>query len=349
MKRIAAVIVSGAMLASAVVTNALSEKADDAALLKEAQDLFAILPKDFATAEFPVTPERVALGRALFFDKRLSADGSTSCARCHPPERHGADGLPKSLGVADKVNPRNAPTILNAALQFVAHWRGDRQNVEDQATKSLTGPTSFGNPDNTAVVAKIKAIPGYAALFAKAFPGEADPIRPENWGKALGAYDRILVSPSRFDAWLGGKADALTRAERDGLRVFIDTGCASCHGGAGLGGETYQKFGVTEAYAKLTGSKDPDKGRFDVTKDPADLDVFKTPMLRNVAKTAPYFHDGSVVRLEDAVKIMGQVQLGKTLTDQEVASIVTFLGSLTGELPEPYAKAPDLPGAAPAK
>jgi cytochrome c peroxidase len=317
--------------------------ADDAELLKEAQGLFKPLPKDFATPEFPITPDRVTLGRALFFDKRLSADGSTSCARCHPAEKHAADGLTKPLGVQNKVNPRNGPTILNAALQSSAHWRGDRKNVEDQATKSLTGPTSFGNPDNAAVVAKIKAITGYSAMFSKAFSGEAEPITPDNWGKAIGSFERTLVTPSRFDTYLGGKSDALTAGERKGLAKFIETGCAGCHNGAGLGGDSFQKFGLAKDYAALTGSKDPDKGRFDITKDPADMFVFKVPMLRNVAKTAPYFHDGSVAKLEDSVQIMAKAQLDKTLSDEEVKDIVTFLESLTGDVPESLAKAPDLP------
>jgi cytochrome c peroxidase len=215
--------------------------------------------------------------------------------------------------------------------------------VEDQATKSLTGPTSFGNPDNAAVVAKIKAITGYGAMFSKAFPGESEPITPENWGKALGAFERTLVTPSRFDSYLAGAPNTLTAEERKGLATFIEVGCAGCHNGAGLGGDSFQKFGVTKDYAALTGSKDPDKGRFDVTKDPADMFVFKVCMLRNVVKTAPYFHDGSVAKLEDAVQIMAKAQLDKTLSNDEVRDVVAFLGSLTGETPESLTKTPTLP------
>jgi cytochrome c peroxidase len=345
MKRFLAIALVGATFATGSLAPGARRAfaADDAALLKEAQSQFKPLPKDFTTAETPATPERVALGRALFFDKRLSTDGSTSCSRCHPPEKHAADGLPKSIGVQGKLNPRNAPSILNAALQAPVHWRGDRKNVEDQAARSLTGATSFGNADAAAAVARIKAIPGYKDMFARAFPGEADPISVENAGKAIGAFERLLVTPSRFDAYLGGKIDALTPGERKGLAKFMENGCSACHNGAGLGGQSFQKFGVVEEYAKLTGSKTPDKGRFDVTRDEADMFVFKTSMLRNVARTAPYFHDGSVARLEDAVRIMARAQLGKTLSDEDVGDIVTFLGSLTGEAPELLAKAPELP------
>ncbi len=338
---LSATALSIAMLATPVLA---AESAKE--LLTQAQQIFAVLPKDMATPEFPVTTERVELGRKLYFDPRMSADGTVSCSRCHLPALYGTDGLAKPRGAHDRVNPRNAPTVLNAALQFKEHWRGDRVNVEDQAKQALIGPPSFGNADYAAAMAKLKSIPGYADLFAKAFPGEADPITPDNWGRAIGAFERTLVTPSRFDAYLAGRADALSVAEQDGLRLFIDTGCVACHNGPGVGGGTFKKFGVTEDYWKETGVQQPDKGRADVTKDPADLYVFKVPSLRNVAMTPPYFHDGSVAKLPDAVRIMAKVQLDKTLTDREIASIVTFLGSLTGRLPDKFADTPVLPAAA---
>ncbi len=323
--------------------HALDAAESDNELLKEAQSLFQPLPKDMATPEFPITPERVTLGRKLFFDPRISIDGTVSCARCHQPALYGTDGLPKPLGAHDRPNPRNAPTILNAALQFKEHWRGDRENVEDQAKQALIGPPSFGDPDYATAMAKIKAIPGYPAMFRKAFPGEQEPVTPDNWGKAIGAYERTLTTPSRFDEYLEGNVQALSPAERSGLRKFIDTGCIACHNGPGLGGRMFQKFGVVEDYWKETGSKPVDKGRFDVTHDPNDMYVFKVPMLRNVAMTPPYFHDGSVRSLPEAVQIMAKVQLGKSLSDQDADEIVGFLQSLTGKLPEDFASAPVLP------
>ncbi len=310
------------------------------ALLQRAQSLFKPLPKDMATPEFPATRERVELGRRLFFDPRISLDGTVSCARCHQPSLYGTDALAKPIGVKDRVNPRNAPTVLNAALEFSAHWRGDRVNVEDQATKALVGPPSFGDSSFEAAMAKVKAIPGYAQLFHTAFPADADPVTAQNWGKAIGAYERTLVTPSPFDAYLRGDANALSEAQRSGLAKFIDTGCAGCHNGAGVGGGMYQKFGLVEDYWKETHSAAIDKGRFDVTNNPSDLYVFKVPSLRNVAMTPPYFHDGSVDRLADAVRIMGKVQLGKDLSDADVAAIVAFLGSLTGPLPKDFQPEP---------
>ncbi len=339
----------GAALAAGVSierTPALKAAESDSDLLKEAQSFFQPLPKDMATPEFPITPERVALGQKLFFDPRVSIDGTASCARCHQPALYGTDGLPKSIGAHGKLNPRNAPTILNTALQFKAHWRGERENVEDQAKQALIGPASFGNPDYAAATTKLKAIPDYPAMFRKAFPSEQDPVTPDNWGKAIGAYERTLVTPSRFDDYLKGDVQALSAAERSGLRKFIDTGCIACHNGPGVGGQMFQKFGVVEDYWNETGSDPVDKGRFDVTHDPNDMYVFKVPMLRNVAMTPPYFHDGSVHSLPKAVQIMAKVQLGKTLSDRDTSEIVGFLGSLTGKLPADLRDAPALPASA---
>lgn len=333
-----------ALLASSLSCAAAGS--DESGLLQQAQALFKPLPADFATKEFPVTPERVALGRALFFDPRISVDGTVSCARCHQPTLYGTDALPVSIGNQNRLNPRNAPTILNAAAQFVAHWRGDRLNVEDQATKALIGPPSFGQPDFSAAMTRIKAIDGYLPLFKKAFPNQTEPVTPENFGKAVGAYERTLVSPSPFDAYLKGDTHALSARAQAGLKTFISTGCASCHNGVGVGGGMYQKFGVLEDYWKATGSKEIDKGRFDVTKAASDTYVFKVPSLRNVAMTAPYFHDGSVASLPEAVRVMGEVQLGRKLGPQEVSQIVDFLDSLTGALPHNFQTLKALPAGA---
>ncbi|MDR3392005.1 MAG: cytochrome c peroxidase [Sulfuriferula sp.] len=311
--------------------------------LQQARALFKPLPADMGTPEFPITQEKVTLGRALFFDPRPSLDGTVSCAHCHQPALYGTDALPLPIGVKDRVNPRNAPTVLNAAQEFVAHWRGDRLNVEDQATKALIGPPSFGQPDLATAMAKVEAIPGYQAMFKQAFPNDKNPINAENWGKAIGAYERTLVTPSPFDAYLKGDVKALSPAAVSGMQKFINTGCAACHSGAGVGGGMYQKFGLVEDYWKETGSKKIDTGRFDVTKNPADMYVFKVPSLRNVAMTAPYFHDGSVATLPEAVRVMGQVQLGKKLDSKDIEEIVAFLNSLTGKLPANFATAPTLP------
>ncbi len=304
-------------------------------LLEEAQAQFKPLPPVVAPKD-KVTEDRIALGRRLFFETRVSADGNVNCAHCHRAELAATDGLPKSIGVFGRVNPRNSPSVFNAALQFKQHWRGDRDSLEDQAEKALLGPASFGNPDYATPMNALKAIPEYGPAFAKAFPGEAEPITPKNWGAAIAAFERTLLTPSAFDAYLSGDAKALSPAQQQGLRKFMDIGCSSCHDGPDVGGGSFEKFGVFEDYWKETGSNPPDRGRADVTKDDADLYVFKVAPLRNVVKTAPYFHDGSVAELPRAVRIMGKIQLNVDLSDQDVADIVAFLGALTGPVPANY-------------
>jgi cytochrome c peroxidase len=333
------------ILIGVVLTIVILAEAADTVLRTQAQAIFKPLPRDMATPDGPLAPAQVKLGRMLYFETRASVDATVSCARCHQPALFGTDALPKSIGAEHRSNPRNAPTVLNAATQFVQHWRGDRTSVEDQATKALVAPPSFGNPSYESAMTKLKAIPGYPALFAQAFPGQADPVTADNWGKAIGAYMRTLVTPSSFDAFLAGDDRALSSAAQAGLRTFIQVGCVACHNGVGVGGTMYQKFGLVEDYWKATGSTTIDKGRFDVTQNPADMHVFKVPSLRNVAMTPPYFHDGSIATLPAAVRVMARVQLGRTLTDGEVVDIVAFLESLTGQLPADFVTAPLLPSA----
>jgi cytochrome c peroxidase len=335
-----AVIILGALLLAWQ-----SAWAADSALLTQARALFKPLPKEMPSPDNPMTPEKVALGRLLFFETRVSVDGTVGCVRCHQPFLHGTDALPKAIGAEGRVNPRNSPTVMNAALQPVEHWRGDRTSVEDQAMQALVGPPSFGNPNYESAMTKLKAIPGYPALFAKAFPAEQEPVTPQNWAKAIGAYERTLVTPSQFDAYLSGDAQALAPNAEAGLREFVQTGCTTCHNGVGIGGGLFQKFGLLEDYWKATGSAQIDKGRVDVTHDAADTYVFKVPSLRNVAMTPPYFHDGSVATLPEAVRVMARVQLGRTLSDEQVNRIVAFLASLTGTLPTSFSEIPELPAA----
>jgi len=315
----------------------------DKALLQQARALFKKLPADFGDSEHPVSTDRVALGKALFFDPRWSVDQNVSCATCHNPALYGSDALSRSIGVRSQQHPRNAQTVLNTSGDIAANWRGDRKNVEDQATTAAIGRFSTGHSDHAAWIAQIESIDGYLTMFQRAFPNQVQPVTPANLGLAIGAYERTLVTPAPFDSYLDGNVSALPSQARAGLRAFIETGCVACHNGVGVGGGTFRRFGLQMDYWKATGSKEIDKGRFDITKDPADLYVFKVANLRNVAMTAPYFHDGSVATLPDAVRVMATVQLGKTLTDTEVQDIVAFLDSLTGELPTDFATAPRLP------
>ena len=321
---------------------AMGDARGDDGLLDLARGRFRALPKDMATADAPTAPERVALGRDLFFEPRVSADGTTSCTRCHLPALHAIDGLPTSIGALNLHLKRNAPTVLNAAIHSSQHWDGRFRDVEDQAGHGVSGP-GFGNSGFAAVKARLLAVPGYERLFQEAFPGQDDPITAENFARAVGAFERTLVARSRFDDYLEGRADALSPAEREGLRCFVEVGCVDCHHGVGVGGAGFRKFGEKSDYWAETGAKDPDKGRFELTRDPSDLYKFKVPGLREVAATAPYFHDGSVRELPRAVRIMAKVQLGEILPDDEVDSIVAFLGSLTGEEPEGLRRAPILP------
>jgi cytochrome c peroxidase len=331
-----------ASVVAVLAAAAAAAAADDATLLKEAREIFKPLPKDMGTPGLPLTTPRVELGRMLFFDPRFTIDANMSCSTCHQPALYGTDGLAKSIGVQQRPHPRNAPTILNSALS-ITHWRGDRESVEDQVIKAMTSPITFGQPDEKAVLDRLARIPGYAPLFKAAFPDDADPMTAQNTAKAIGAYERTLVTPSPFDAYLAGNVNALSPMARVGLEKFISTGCVACHEGVGVGGAMYRKFGVLEDYWKATGSQIIDKGRVEFTKNADDLYVFRVPSLRNVAMTAPYFHDGSVAALPDAVRIMARVQLGVTLTDADTRDIVAFLGSLTGELPASFGTVPALP------
>ncbi|RUM49798.1 MAG: cytochrome-c peroxidase [Hydrogenothermus sp.] len=317
--------------------------ASDVQLLKKARQYFSPLPEVFPSDTNPITKEKVKLGKILFYEPRISIDGATSCSKCHPIALYGADGLKKAQGNNGRINPRNAPTILNSAGQIAQHWRGDRKDVEDQAKRALLGKGSFGAPSYKWVEDKLKSIKGYEELFKKAFPEDKDPINVYNFAKAIGAWERTLSTPSRFDKFLNGHIDALSEKEKKGLEKFISIGCVSCHQGALLGGTMYQKFGIFEPYWKYTKSEKIDLGLYSITKKEEDKYVFKVPPLRNVVMTAPYFHDGSVWSLKDAIRIMAKVQLGKNLSKEDIDDIYAFLKSLTGNLTEDIKTVPVLP------
>jgi cytochrome c peroxidase len=333
-------IVCLAFLCTARIASAASADED---LLKQANRVFGPLPQVMTSEQNPVTPEKVKLGKLLFFEPRISIDGTISCAKCHPISLYAADGLRKAVGNNCRPNPRNSPTIFNAAEQISAHWIGNRTNVEDQARQSVTGPPAFGMPSNEAVEKKLKESKEYRMMFKEAFPGDKNPVTVDNLAKAVGAYERTLVTPAPFDAYVKGDINALTGQQKRGLKAFIDGGCSTCHFSAYFGGRVYQKFGVWEPYWKYTKSEPVDEGRYVVTKNDADKYVFKVPVLRNVEKTPPYFHDGSVDKLGDAVTIMAKIQTGKDLTKKQVDDISAFLGSLTGDIPDDAAKVPVLP------
>jgi cytochrome c peroxidase len=286
----------------------------------------------------PLDAAQADLGRMLYFDKRLSKTGTQSCNSCHPLDRFGADGLPTSPGAEGKLGGRNSPTVYHAAGYFAQFWDGRALNVEEQAKGPLVNPVEMGLTDGAQVERILRGIAGYKPLFARAFPGQAQPISYDNVGKAIGMFERGLVTPSRWDKYLLGDKSALSSQEVEGLRVFTNVGCMVCHTGEFVGGTMYEKVGAVEPWPNQK-----DEGRFAVTKDERDRMVFKVPTLRNIAKTAPYFHDGSAKSLPEAVQMMGRHQLGLELSAEEVTSIASWLGSLTGELPSQYIKEPVLP------
>lgn len=300
--------------------------------------LFAPLPAVMAPSGMERTPAQIALGRRLFHESVLSNGHDLSCNTCHALNGYGADGRKVSFGDLGHAGDRNAPSVYNAAGQVAQFWDGRSPNVEEQAKGPILNPHEMAMPDSSAVLAHMRSSADYRAAFAAAFPAEREPINYENVGKAIGAFERGLVTPSRWDRYLAGDHRALSADEQRGLATFIRVGCVSCHNGPYVGGLLFRKLGAVKPWPTAK-----DSGRYLVTKDPADLFVFKVPSLRNVDKTAPYFHDGSVASLDSAIRLMGHHQLGVDLSDAQVKDIHTWLSSLTGELPAAYIAQPPRP------
>jgi len=305
-----------------------------AELHKKASNFFGTLPSIAENPDNPVTSEKVALGKKLYFDKILSKDNTQSCNTCHNLDTYGVDNDVFSEGNDGGLGGRNSPTTLNAALHIAQFWDGREPDVEAQAGGPVLNPVEMAMPDENAVIERLSGSEAYVDLFSKAFPEEDKPITYDNMKKAIGAFERKLITPSRFDGYIGGDESALNDQEKEGLQTFINTGCITCHAGNLLGGKMYQKFGLYGDYWEYTKSENIDKGRFDVTNNEADKYMFKVPSLRNVEKTFPYFHDGSVQDLKQTVEIMGKSQLNKELTGEETDNIVAFLKTLTGEVPD---------------
>lgn len=303
---------------------------------------FAPLPDVMGDAA-TLSDAKIKLGQTLFHDPRLSLSQDISCNSCHTLSNYGVDGQPTSAGFQGQRGGRNSPTVWNAAGHIAQFWDGRAEHVEAQAKGPVLNPGEMAMKDDKAVVEVLKSIPGYADLFKAAFPDVQDPITWDNYAVAVGAFERKLVTPSRFDAFLKGDEAALNDDEKKGLNAFLDTGCTACHAGAYMGGSMYQKAGLVKPWPN-----DKDIGRAGITNNDLDKFFFKVPSLRNVEKTAPYFHDGQTASLDEAVKMMARHQLGKELGDDETTSIVTFLKSLTGELPAELSATPTLPESGPA-
>ncbi|MBP7283077.1 MAG: cytochrome-c peroxidase [Leptospiraceae bacterium] len=292
-------------------------------LQKKAKSAFGTLPDKMPGSEKD-TPELISLGEKLYFDNRLSVNDSQSCNSCHnvKDKKGGVDNLPTSPGAFGKTGDRNSPTVLNAGFHIAQFWDGRAATLADQAKGPILNPGEMAMPSEKAVIEKISKTE-YPELFAKAFPEEKEKLTYDNLAKAIAAFERTLKTSDRFDEWVNGNFKAITPAEEKGLATFIEVGCTGCHYGAALGGTSFRKLGERNPY------ETKDLGRFNVTKNESEKYFFKVPSLRNVLLTAPYFHDGSITTIEDAVKKMGYHQLNKDLSDEEIKSIVAFLGTLT--------------------
>ncbi len=297
-----------------------------------ASSLFHALPNQADNPENPITTQKVALGKRLYYDTKLSAKGNNSCNSCHNLSTFGVDNKSFSIGDDGLPGGRNSPTVLNAALHASQFWDGRAKDVEEQAGMPVLNPVEMHMANEAALEQKLKKDTAYNKMFAEAFPGEKNALRYENIRKAIAAFERTLMTPSKFDSYISGDANALTAEEKEGLNLFINTGCTACHSGVTLGGTMFQKFNLFGNYWDLTKSAKVDSGRYLITKNIADLYYFKVPSLRNVEKTSPYFHDGSVASINDAVSIMAKAELNKTLTDEEVGKLVLFLNTLTGKV-----------------
>lgn len=302
-------------------------------LMQKAANFF----KSISSVDYVAIPQnKIDLGKKLYFDATLSKNGTISCNSCHDLATFGVDNKSLSVGDTKELGGRNSPTVIYASLHGMQFWDGRAKDVEEQAGGPLLNPVEHSIPNEAFLVKKLQGIPAYVALFKEVYPNDAQPITFANITNAIGAFERQLNPISKFDEYLDGDDAALNDTEKAGLKDFIDTGCITCHSGVALGGQMFQKFGLFGDYVSVTKSKKVDNGLYDITKKESDKFLFKVPGLRNVEKTAPYFHDGSVSSLSESIKMMGKLQLNKDLTDTEVSNIVAFLKTLTADVDAKY-------------
>ena len=283
-----------------------------------------------------ISIEKIALGKKLYFDKRLSKDETISCNSCHNMNTYGVDNLSFSPGDKGELGARNSPTVIYAYLHGMQFWDGRAKDVEEQAGGPILNPVEHNIPSEKFLEERLRGVEEDRAMFKVAYPDSAQPITFATISNAIGAFERQLNPVSRFDEWLDGDKEAMTKEEKLGLTAFMDNACITCHNGPAMGGDMLQKFGLNSDYWEYTKSKKIDKGVYELTKKDRDLYKFKTPGLRNVEKTYPYFHDGSVEKLKDAVRIMGELQVQNELSEEDVTNITAFLKSLTADVDDKY-------------
>lgn len=320
-----------AVLAGLIAAATGPARADD--LMQRAQQTFKPIPASAPSVKGnDITPDRIELGKMLYFDPRLSASQVISCNTCHDLAGGGVDAGPTSIGHGWQKGPRRAPTVFNAVFNVAQFWDGRAPDMKAQAKGPLQNPVEMDNEPGR-VERTLQSIPEYVQRFSKAFPGESSPVTYDNATKAIEAFEATLITPGApFDRFLEGDAHALNEQEKRGLGLFMDKGCSGCHNGINVGGGAYFTFGLVQSPGDRIRPVN-DKGRFAVTKDDSDEYVFRVGPLRNVALRAPYFHSGEVWTLKEAVAVMGKVQLGLDLSDQEKDDIVAFLNTLTGQRP----------------
>lgn len=330
-------ILAGMVASLSVTATAFGQQetapAEPDSLLERAQSIFEAIPTEAPQIDGnPYSEEKELLGRTLWFDPRLSSSWFVSCNSCHNLGTTGVDLQPLSIGHAWQRGGRNSPTVMNSVFNIAQFWDGRAEDLAEQAMGPIQDGLEMSNTPERAV-ATLKSMPGYVRMFEAAFPGEDDPITFENMARAIEIFESTLLTPnSRFDQFLLGDTSALDEQERAGLGLFLDRGCSVCHQGVNLGGHGYYPFGVI-AQPDAAILPPEDLGRYEVTNVEADRYAFKSPTLRNVALTPPYFHSGAVWELEDAVRIMGSAQLGADLNEEEVQTITAFLHALTGDQP----------------
>jgi len=276
------------------------------------------------------TPERIALGKRLYFERGISLNKTKSCHDCHllTKNRPGTDNTPTSKGATGVFGKRNTPTVINAGYQSMQFWDGRAHNLAEQAKGPILNPIEMAIRTPEDVIALLKKEPDYAEAFRRAFPGDADPMTYDNLAEAIAAFERTLIAPGRFDRMLAGDQGAMNAREKRGLTKFIQYRCVECHTWATVGGRLYAELGRFHPYTDTA-----DLGRYEETKKKEDRLVFKVPMLRNVTRTPPYFSDGKVATLEEAVRLMGWHQRDMRLTRSDIADLIAFLRTLEGNPP----------------
>lgn len=325
------VLFCGAMLAAWGLTQFWQPTPENSVVSGVGQVALAGEPIQPIPLDLELDEQKVALGNQLFHDTQLSSNGTVSCATCHALDQGGTDRLPISQGMGGSLTGLNAPTVFNSGFHSRLNWDGRAKTLEEQANGPIAAVGEMGGMSWPAVVDRLRQSDEYAVLFRDIY---TDGVTPDNVRDAIATFQRSLYTPNApFDQYLRGNEEAISAEAKQGYDLFKSYGCVSCHQGMVVGGNMFQTLGIFGNYFADRGTPilKADLGRFNITGNELDRHVFKVPSLRNIALTAPYFHDGSAETLDQAIKMMGKYQLGVDIPQQDVDQIMTFLRSLTGE------------------